>query len=233
MRRIRLTLCRTRRGFTLLELMIVLGIISIFAALGLSELSELIPRFRARKAANQFAAHLEHARQLAMLHNRETRVVVVDWDTSLTDASTYAGRWQISVGNRSVASTDWDILPIETGTGDAFTGEGDFDIGPNGNLEARAVGLDQPAVDTVTFNPRGWLANSNADFGAVGYIQFDFHNQMALATGGVEDIYYVRVYRGGMVRVESSLGRGYTNDNSGYDPRTSTSSTAPSGGGGS
>lgn len=220
-----------RRGFTLLELMIVLAIISIFAALGISELSELVPRFRARKAAHTFAAHVEHARQLAMLHNRETQIEVVDFDTTLTDASSYGGRWQISVGNRSVGSTNWDILPFEAGTSvDVGSGEGDFDIGEGGNIQARYVALSQPTVDTIVFNPRGWLANSNADFNSVGFISFTFTNQMALQQSGVDDSYVVRVYRGGMVRVEPTLGRGYENDNAGYDPRTSESSTAPTGG---
>ncbi|MCB9793103.1 MAG: GspH/FimT family pseudopilin [Alphaproteobacteria bacterium] len=232
MRRNRLITRGQRRGFTLLELMIVLAIISIFAAMGITELSELIPRFRARKAANTFAAHLEHARQLAMLHNRETQVEVIDFDTTLADASTYGGRWQISVGNRSVGSTDWDVLPFEEGTSvDVGQGEGDFDIGEGGNIQARYVALNQPAVDAVVFNPRGWLANSNADFGGVGYITFTFTNQMALAQSGVDDSYVVRVYRGGMVRVEPTLGRGYDNDSAGYDPRTSENSTAPSGSG--
>ena len=51
-----------RRGFTLLEVMIVVAIITILAALGTGSLRELIPRMRTRKVAHEFAQQVEFIR---------------------------------------------------------------------------------------------------------------------------------------------------------------------------
>ncbi|MCB9760651.1 MAG: GspH/FimT family pseudopilin [Alphaproteobacteria bacterium] len=218
---------RLRRGFTLLEMMIVIAVIAVVAALSVSSLKELIPRFRARQAAHEFASHLEQARQLAIMHNRETKVEIVNYDTDLTNTGTNTGYWEISVGDSRVGSADWDVLPMEVTSGaDAHKSEGTFDISSSGEHYRRGVGLAEPDVTEIIFTPKGWVGNSNANFGSDGFLSFVFVNKIAEAQGQT-DRYTVMVYRGGMVRVEASLSSGFANDEAGMDDASSLSSTSP------
>lgn len=221
---------RLQAGFTLLELMIVLAIITILTALGIGGIRELIPSFRTRSQAHAFAGALEQARMLAMLENRQTRVSVTNWDSNpSTDLTTSYGAYEIAVGNRMMNSTVWDVLPYEGGS-DTNQSEGIVDFSTGEKDAVTGVSILEPEVTDVVFNGRGWLANSDDELSTAGYLEFTFANKIAQERG-VTDHWVVRVYRGGMVRVESTLADTYDESGTvGYESASSLSSSSASGG---
>lgn len=224
---------RLQAGFTLLELMIVVAIITILTALGIGGIRELLPSFRTRKAANEFAAALEQARILAMLENRESRVSVTNWDSNpAVDLRTSYGAYEIAVGNRMMGSTIWDVLPYEGGS-DTNQSEGQVDFSTSSAKPLPGVSIAEPEVTDVVFNARGWLANTEAELATTGYLEFVFVNKIAQERG-VDDRWSVKVYRGGMVRVAADLAHTFNdNDTVGYDDASSLSSSSATGGSGS
>ena len=217
---------RYRQAFTMVELVIVLAIVVILAAVGIGQMTDLLPRFRARKAANQLAADISRARMMAMMHNKEAKFEVTDWDTSFTDVDSPAyGSWEISVGNKTSSSTCWDVLPVDDGgCVDTYQTEGVRDISADGEDFARFVGLATPTVFEISFNPRGWVSNDAGDLqqGAEnGYIEYLIYNKASASKGLTQDNYSVRVYRSGMVRVESNMNdNAFENDAGGTEMRS-------------
>ena len=217
-----------RDGFTMIELVIVLAIIVILAALGIGAAQDLMPRYRARKAANLLASDISRARMHAIMNNRESRFEVTDYDASPTDVESPSyGAWEISVGNRAHSSTCWDVLPFDDSSAcnDLYDTEGKRDISKAGQDYQRFVGLAEPDVTTITFNPRGWVANGASDLNygdESGYIEYAIYNKMAADKGITEDHFLVRVYRSGMVRVSSGMNpEQYVNDAGGTAERSS------------
>ncbi len=205
------TMFPSRRGFTLLELVIVMAIIMILSGLGVVMARDMIPSWRTQRAAKDFAQSLEEARALAILHDREAKVEVTDYDPSpYADADTY-GAWAVSVGNLAHNATFFDVLPFEDASGtDSYQGEGITDLQKGGNRHMKGVSLEKPDVASIVFDPRGWVANDNSDFthSAGGAMEFSFVNVVAQDQ---DDGWKVLVFRGGMIRLEPTHGKGFDN----------------------
>lgn len=63
-------------GFTLLELMVVVTIIAIFAAIGMPSFSGLIDRYRLKGTADALHAEIQFARTEAIRRNQEVQLVL-------------------------------------------------------------------------------------------------------------------------------------------------------------
>ena len=213
-----------KRGFTLLELIFVVALISILTALAIFSARDLVPRFRARAAAYDMQNALHLARVLAVERNKETRLIISDYDVFATTANgTWYGAWRLEVGNKDFHSTSWTTVTPSA-----------YDVSDGGEQEKRHVSLDYArngtlsgpswctCGDSVVFNPQGWVANPAGDFENDGDIRFIWVNKEA-AGKGVTDEYWVRVYRGGMIRVDATLSAGFDSDEGGTDEQT----TAP------
>ena len=96
-----------RRGFTLVELMLVLLIMSIVAVLGMDAIAEFESAQRADRAARESLAFFRFARNLAMTTGKKAKVAV---DTTNRTVSVY---WQSN-------GTSYDATPYATG----MTGSG-------------------------------------------------------------------------------------------------------------
>lgn len=232
MRRVPLThLRRSRGGFTLIELVVVIAIIMILSAIGIGLSSDLIPRFRTRQAAKTFASKVQECRALAIRSGRECRVWLVASDSSLTDLTQNDGEYWVGLGDKNRSSTVWDYLPPDPAGGGSDDSQGLIDIGDEDSAwYQRRVGIEPwtslggPGTgngDCIVFDPRGFVKNPASDFGALGTIDVTFVNKVARAEGWAED-YTVKVSRTGMTRIDTTAQQEYGGLRSGTAEGSST-----------
>ena len=210
---------RATRGVTLIEVMIVVAIIGILSGLAGWTAHRIFPKYRSKGAAMEFAKYLDLCRMHAIRTNRECRIAILDSDSSPGTLGSNVGQYSISLGNASVNSTAWDILPEDTysdasddlqhqGIIDLSTGEHkQHDVSivyTSGNIGGPRTGL----TDSLVFSPKGYLLNPATDFNSEGYIELSFANKVAL-NEGVNDVYVVMITKFGMTRLDNSIGRRY------------------------
>jgi len=68
---------RLQRGFSLLEILTALAIISVVATMGMLNYSTILPNFKANSAMDQLLYQLRSARERAIAHRREVQVQFV------------------------------------------------------------------------------------------------------------------------------------------------------------
>jgi len=204
-----------RRGFTLLELLVVLAIVLIAALIGAGTVQPYLPRFRMVSTAKSLRADIRMLQTLALQTGRQTRMRLVSPAGDCSNPDEWGGGWVLELGDRSVNSTSWDILPpdaLKDGSDDDQS-EGTVDLGPDGANAARGIcmkswdTLEGPGAgnsDSLVFSPRGSLANPVTDF-PDGYIRLTFSNQYA-AQQGIIDEMQVMVSAAGWSGLESTLG---------------------------
>ena len=204
---------RGQRGFTLVEVMVAVGILSVLVGIGWGTLQQHLPRFRLVRVAKKFRSELISMRQIAVQTNRETKMeLLAHSGGDCSDTSMWGGAWEMSVGNQIMGSTVWDLLPedsMEDGTDDNRSEsvvsffEGGNESGTDvcfqdwGNLLGPSWGNNQ---DSIVFSPRGWLRNPPVDFNQNGYMEFHFVNQEAQRQG-IFDVVKVQISRAGMIRL--------------------------------
>lgn len=204
-----------RKGFTMIEMMIVMSIVAILTAAGIYSSQTIMPSWRTKQAASTFANNVNEARSLAILHDRETKVEIMAYDSDPYNDGINYGHYQISVGNASINADFFDVLPFEDSDGtDLGQGTGDIDFGKGGRHELGSVSLVQPDTDEVTFDPRGWVTNDATDFthSDSGAIEFIFVNKR-----DSNDQWSVLVFRSGMVRMEATKGRKFSSNEGGTE----------------
>ncbi len=205
-----------RRGFTLIEMGIVIALFVVLAAIGWGSTRGQMPRYRLIRAAKDMRGDLSNLRNLAVMSNRETRMLLMGSPGECLETDEFGGSWFLQAGNRSRGSTEWEFLPMDTEMEgeDEEQGEGRVSLGDGGNRELKDVCLEPwdslrgpgtGSTDAIVFSPRGWVRNPAADFGESGYLVLTLTNQAA-GRLGVEDKVHLRVSRAGMVRMHSTLG---------------------------
>jgi prepilin-type N-terminal cleavage/methylation domain-containing protein len=65
---------RSQRGFSLLEILVAVAIISIVLAMGMLNYSTILPNYKANSAMDQLLYQLRSARERAIAHRREVQV---------------------------------------------------------------------------------------------------------------------------------------------------------------
>ncbi|MEC7947508.1 MAG: prepilin-type N-terminal cleavage/methylation domain-containing protein [Myxococcota bacterium] len=222
-----------QRGFTLIELMIVVALVMILTAIGIGLSDDLIPRFRTRHAAKTFASKVNECRALAIRSGKECSVWLLAADSSLTNLDSNDGEYWVGLGNKNRDSTTWDYLPVDTESGgaDLDQTQGIVDIGDTtGQFYQRRVGISQwsslggPGTgnsDRIVFGPRGFVTNPSSDFGALGTIDVNFVNKVARAAGFTED-WTVKISRTGMTRIDTTAQSEYGGLRSGTAEASST-----------
>lgn len=121
---------RYSRGFTLVELMIVLAIISVAAMVAVPSFSSLIERNRLTSSTNQLLGFFNGARVEAIKRNAIVRIDPVT-------AGAWSGRLVAWVdengdGNRADSEVFREFDPLPAGFSLALTGGGDVGFRPSG-----------------------------------------------------------------------------------------------------
>lgn len=211
-----------RKGFTLVELGIVIAVITVLAAIGWGSTRGQMPRYRLIRGAKNLRGDLTNLKNLAVMSNRETRMLLIGSPGDCLETDEFGGSWFLQAGNKSRGSTSWEFLPIDTEMEgeDEEQGEGRVSIGDGGNEELRDVCLEEwdplrgpgtGSADSIVFSPRGWVRNPAADFDSSGYLVLTLTNQAAGRLGVVDKV-HIRVSRAGMVRMHSTLGHDLTDN---------------------
>lgn len=221
-----------RRGFTLLELVVVLAIIVIAAAIGAGSMQPHLPRYRMVNAAKLLRSDLRQVQELATRTGRQARLRLVAPGGSCGNTDVWGGGWVLELGDDSRLSSRWDVLPEDSlaDGSDDDQSQGVVDLGADGNRPARDVCLDDwggiagpgsDNADAIVFDSRGFLQNPAGDL-VDGYIRIPLVNQAA-AREGVDDRIHVLVAATGFTRLHSRLGDEYDDVPVGDE----TTSTAP------
>jgi type IV fimbrial biogenesis protein FimT len=106
------------RGFTLVEMMVVIGIVAILAAIAAPNMGAMIKRQRIKTAAFDVFASLTYARSEAIKRNTTVTITPI--------ASDWAKGWQIKDSNNNVLRDQkgWDNLTVTGPASVVFSGTG-------------------------------------------------------------------------------------------------------------
>lgn len=200
-----------RRGFSLLEMAIVVAIIGVLAALGFTLINDQLPSWRTRRVALELMANLKDARNRAIGDGVIYRVAFWEYDASPADMTANYGKYTLEKGSTTSCSADtsWDVLPVDmtSDTDDSSTGTINIAWGePNGMAKVSIEGWSDMSGclgSDIVFSPRGFVDNPASDFEAGGgYLEVSVVNKAAAANGFV-DRWTVKVSRAGEVKMEN------------------------------
>jgi len=132
--------CYKQRGFTAIELMLVISLIGILVAISVPFYSSIVENSNYKAAARSISSVLREARALSISHNLEQRIKF----------NPISGTYVLQTGNRAsnTSDDDWTTsLKVHT-------------IAPGVNLRANKA-CDGESVTYVSFNPNG---SSNSQY---------------------------------------------------------------------
>jgi len=231
-----------RRGVSLIEIAIVVAIVGILAAIGAGLLSETIPSWRTRRAANEFLARVNAARAMAIADGTEYRIWFDVTDADPSSSGEAVGTYWIQKGNEGAESTSWDTLPVEMDGANTIAGEGYVNIAEGEEDELPGVTIQDidPALrgpahggspGAIHFGPAGLVLNDGDDFGcditgdggSDGFICVRFVDKEKAQAGHSDQQWVVSISRAGMGRIfHGETGVGYA---AGSDKTTANVST--------
>jgi type II secretion system protein H len=136
--------CRGQRGFSLVEMMIVVIIIGVLATIGIPAFSSWKDKQAVSNAASSLLAHLKQARNLAIAENRSVRITFSS-TAYIFDADTTGncGPCRNNVISYSQFSDNLSISPTTTRT---FTSRGTAN---SGTITLTASGKSKSIVMNV------------------------------------------------------------------------------------
>lgn len=204
---------RRQGGFTLVEVMIAVGILTTLTAIGWGTMQTYLPRFRLVRVAKQFRGDLSTMREIAVQGNREAKLQLLSHAGDCSNTTIWGGSWQKSLGNKVFGSNQWDLLPEDSrvdGTDDDQSkATVDFTVSSSERAYDVCFREWDPLLgpsfggnnqNSIVFSPRGWLRNPASDFNSRGYMEFMFVNQEANRKGAIDAI-KVQISRSGMIRL--------------------------------
>ena len=99
---------RRQSGFTLVELLVVIGMIAVVAAISIPNIIGMMPDYRLRSAAHDLFSNFQKAKLEAVKRNINTAVVFAGTGyTVFVDSSTAPANFQIDGGEEVVVAVGW------------------------------------------------------------------------------------------------------------------------------
>ena len=144
---------RKNSGFTLMELIIVIVVLVILAAISVPIFLSWLPEYRLRSAADDLYAHLQHAKMQAIRNNNNWAVQFVESSNSYTIYSNY----------KNTSDTGTAVKTINLSDHGSGVGYG------NGNAPQSATGAAAP-FNNVTYNNNWVVFNRRGMVNTLGYV---------------------------------------------------------------
>ena len=164
---------QTSKGFTLVELMVVIAVVAILAAVAMPSYQELMDNYRVRKAGEDVISLISNARSGAVKLHREVNVSFVDGESWCAGANAavkplggaragVAGPCSCSTPAGCMVETEQLAIPVGKHPGVKGTASGALVFngvtGATTGLTGGTVTLDSPLnkfTATVTVTPLG------------------------------------------------------------------------------
>jgi prepilin-type N-terminal cleavage/methylation domain-containing protein len=132
----------TLRGITLVELLVVVAVAAILAAIGIPAYQGLLAQNRVSAAANNLLAAMQQARSEAVRYSRTASVCPRATDATCADASgsnPWNNGWLVLADRGSGPVVVAVYAPVHPNVGAQAEATVPFDFGPLGNLSAPSV----------------------------------------------------------------------------------------------
>jgi prepilin-type N-terminal cleavage/methylation domain-containing protein len=157
---------RKNSGFTLIELMIVIVVLVVLAAVSVPIFLSWLPEYRLRSAADDLYAHLQHAKMQAIRNNSNWAVQFVESSNSYTIYSDY----------KSTSLTGTAVKTINLSDHGSGVGYG------NGNAPQSATGAAAP-FNNVSYLSNWVVFNRQGMVNILGYVYLSNNAGSARAVG--------------------------------------------------
>lgn len=168
---------QTMAGVTLIELMLVVALVGVLAAIATPYFRDMAGRYRLNSAAQDTVNLIQRARVFAVSHNLRTRVVFTQVDPAPSTESSVKGVLRIEQWNAGLATPIWTVingvLPAASVSGSTCTGLGSACLNVAGTYLNVSLTYVDPVGGTlalnrglpmIEFTPEGVVANTLTDF---------------------------------------------------------------------
>ncbi|MCF8037827.1 MAG: prepilin-type N-terminal cleavage/methylation domain-containing protein [Desulfohalobiaceae bacterium] len=162
------------KGLSLVELLIVLGIMGILLGVGGRGLMKNLPEYRLKSATRELISNLQKTKIESAKNNKKTRIIFKTNEKKYhicTDKGS-DGSWS-SIADNTIISTV-DLSKYKSGVGFGY-GNASFDATIDGNSFPSGFDSVSYSYNGVTFNSRGtsgsgfvYLDNQKSDVYAIG-----------------------------------------------------------------
>lgn len=130
--------CRMRRGFSLMEALVVVAIIGVILLFGIPALYRTLQSYYVKTAANQFATQVRMARNLSV-SQKVNYQIVINSQNHLTAPNVYKIQFFTSGTPQAVPNLDTDIA---------------------NNVQILNTSIFASGQATLTFDPRGKISTA-------------------------------------------------------------------------